>query len=268
MPWAELNDTVTRYEDTGGDAQPLVLVHEMGGTLNSYDEVLPLLTGRFRVIRYDQRGAGVSAKVRGMLRLEDLSSDVAALLDHLGVDDPVQIAGAAVGACVALDVARRWPDRVAGVVGFSPVTACPEANRDAIAAHADRMEAEGMRALEAASIPNILPQSLWTDDAACTAARLRWLANDPASFAAIYRMFAALDFDTQLPEIATPALMVGATEDGLRPPRDVEAVADRLPHGRFVEKATSHVAAVQTPQLFADTVTGFWDDIRTGGNAT
>ena len=32
MPWAELNDTVTRYEDTGGDGQPLVLVHEMGGT--------------------------------------------------------------------------------------------------------------------------------------------------------------------------------------------------------------------------------------------
>ena len=39
--WIEVNGTALRYEVTGGGPATLVLVHEMGGTLDSWDHVLP-----------------------------------------------------------------------------------------------------------------------------------------------------------------------------------------------------------------------------------
>lgn len=255
MRWVDLGTTVLRYDVTGA-GPPLVLIHEMGGTLNSWDAVVPLLAGR-TVVRLDLRGAGLSEKASGQLALEDLVGDIAGLLDHLAIREPVALAGMAVGAAIALRFAQRSPARTEAVIGFSPVTACPLERREAVLAHAARIEGEGLRALAPASIPNILPEVLRTDDAAFQAARCRWLANDPRSFAAIYRMFAHLDLTADLPGIATPALMVGATHDGLRPPADVEAVARRLPRAEYRELPTGHIAAVQTPELAARTTLAF-----------
>ena len=39
-------------------------MHEMGGTLDSWDAVAPRSAENFRVLRYDQRGAGLTEKVR------------------------------------------------------------------------------------------------------------------------------------------------------------------------------------------------------------
>ena len=94
-----------------------------------------------------------------------------------------------------------------------------------ISVDADRIETEGLRALEPGSMPGILPEALRHDERAYLAARARWLANDPRSFAAIYRMFAHLDMAPDYPQIQTPCLLIGATHDGLRPPAAVKAHA-------------------------------------------
>jgi pimeloyl-ACP methyl ester carboxylesterase len=64
----EVNGTALRYDltadVTGASASTLVLIHEMGGTLESWDAALPLLAGRRRALRYDTRGAGLSQKIR------------------------------------------------------------------------------------------------------------------------------------------------------------------------------------------------------------
>ena len=58
MDWIEVNGTALRYEVSGEGAAPLVLVHEMGGTLESWDHVLPALRPGRVVLRHDWRGAG------------------------------------------------------------------------------------------------------------------------------------------------------------------------------------------------------------------
>ncbi len=65
MNYIEVNGVGLRHELSGSGAQTIVLVHEMGGTLESWDEVVPRLAGSRRVLRYDTRGAGMSQKVRG-----------------------------------------------------------------------------------------------------------------------------------------------------------------------------------------------------------
>ncbi len=64
MPWIEANGASLRYELGGSGKETLVLMHEAGGCLESYEDTLPQLEKEFRVLRYDQRGFGFSEKVR------------------------------------------------------------------------------------------------------------------------------------------------------------------------------------------------------------
>ena len=64
MNFIEVNGVSLRYI-VEGVGKPIVLIHEMGGTLESWGLVAPLLASHRKVIRYDTRGAGFSEKIRG-----------------------------------------------------------------------------------------------------------------------------------------------------------------------------------------------------------
>ena len=100
--WLEANGGTVRCE-VAGSGPSVVLVHEMGGTLDSWDGVMPALRA-FRVLRYDLRGFGLSEKLRGAAGIDTLADDVAALMDVIGLSKPAVLVGSALGAGVALHV--------------------------------------------------------------------------------------------------------------------------------------------------------------------
>ena len=116
MPFIEVNGAALRYDLTGAGPTTLVLVHEMGGTLDSWDWVLPVLSRGRRVLRYDTRGAGLSEKIRGAADIDVLADDSAALLDALDIRAKVAIAGVAVGGAIALHFAARHAARTAALI--------------------------------------------------------------------------------------------------------------------------------------------------------
>src|SRR6185295_10626862 len=120
MPWIEANGASLRYELSGSGKDTLVLVHEAGGCLESYEEALPQLEKEFRVLRYDQRGFGFSEKVRE-LTFETVVADLAGLLDALKITTPVNVAGCAMGADFSVGFASRHPKRVAKLAIASPL---------------------------------------------------------------------------------------------------------------------------------------------------
>src|SRR5262245_494711 len=78
MDWVETNGVVLRYELSGTGPVPLLLIHELGGSLEFWDPVLPTFQQDFQVLRYDLRGFGMSEKVK-TLRLDDLLGDIVGL---------------------------------------------------------------------------------------------------------------------------------------------------------------------------------------------
>ncbi len=252
MDWIDAGGVALRYELSGQDGPLVVLLHEMGGTLESWDRVVPLLSRDFRVLRYDMRGFGLSEKIRGTVTVEQLADDLLGLLDTLRLTTPAALVGCAVGAAVALCFAARHPARTARVAVSSPATGIAPERRAALLAHIGRFEQEGLRAIEDASLASSYPPILrQADPARFVATRLRWLGNDPASFAAVYRMLATLDLTQALPRIAVPALFIGCTLDAVRPPEGVAAVASRVPGAHFVTLESGHFAAIQTPEALA-----------------
>ena len=97
MEFAGINGAAMRYELSGAGERTIVLVHEMGGTLESWDGIAPRFAESRRVLRYDFRGSGLSQKVRGELSIDTMADDIAALLDHTKISGKVALAGVAVG---------------------------------------------------------------------------------------------------------------------------------------------------------------------------
>jgi len=262
MDFIELDGVTLRYELSGKGDRTLVLVHEMGGSLESWDDVVPRFAASRRVLRYDTRGAGMSQKVRGKLGIDTMADDIAALLDHIGIAGKVALAGIAVGGAIALHFAARHPERAGAVAVGSPATGMAPDRRAAALERVAKVEAAGMAfAVENAMLSGYAPE-LRGDIARFERFRARWLGNDPASYATISRMLVATDMQDELASLRCPVLVIGGSLDRVRPPPLAEAVAEVIPGARYVEVRTGHYMAVQTPELISDCIEEF---LRTVG---
>jgi 3-oxoadipate enol-lactonase len=257
MQWLDLGGTCLRVRDNGGTGPLLVLVHELGGSIETWDEVVPHLAPRYRILRFDFRGCGMSQKLTGPVTLKELAGDVPALLDALHIGGPALIAGCAVGGAIAAGFAAWWPQRVAKLILFSPSLGVPPAVRAERRAGADRMEREGMHVAEEAAFSAGYPETL-RKPAVFAQFRARWLGNDPRSQAHLMRMLIDLESDDLLHAIRCPTLAVGCSHDMVRPPAYVEGVSRLIANCSFVTIPTSHHAPVQTPELIAQTIDGFF----------
>jgi pimeloyl-ACP methyl ester carboxylesterase len=128
------------YETIGDPSDPpLLLVMGLGMQLIHWDdELCELLAGRgFRVIRFDNRDAGLStqidARVPNLARafagfridapylLDDMAADAVGLLDHLGIE-AAHVAGASLGGMIAQSMAIRHPERVLSLTSIMSTT--------------------------------------------------------------------------------------------------------------------------------------------------
>jgi 3-oxoadipate enol-lactonase len=262
MDFIELDGLTLRFELSGKGDSTLVLVHEMGGSLESWDDVVPRFADSRRVLRYDTRGAGMSQKVRGELGIDTMADDIAALLDALGIAGKVALAGIAVGGAIALHFAARYPERASAVAVGSPATGIAPDRRVAALERVARIEAAGMAFAVEDSMQNGYAPELRGDIRRFERFRARWLGNDPASYATIWRMLAGTDMQGELTRLRCPVLVIGGSLDRVRPPLLAEGVAKAIPGARYIEIPTGHYMAVQTPDLIFDCVDKF---LRTVG---
>lgn len=257
MTWAEVNGASLRYEVSGDGRDGLVLIHEMGSTLESWDEVVPLLPAGRRILRYDMRGCGLSEKLRGTGNIDDFAADVAGLLDHTGIAGRVVVVGGAVGGAVAIRFAARYPDRTAGLIAMAPAAGVAPDRRAAAHERARMLEERGMRFLFGDDLERTYPSALRTDPARVEAFRLRQLGTDPASYAAIHRMIIDLDMSDDFRRIRCPTLVLCGSLDPGRTPDIVKPFADQIPGARFEVIETGHYMPVHTPELIADRISEF-----------
>jgi 3-oxoadipate enol-lactonase len=257
MDFIESNGVGLRYELSGSGDHTLVLVHEMGGSLESWDDVVPRFTGTRRVLRYDTRGAGLSQKARGELTLDTMADDIAALLDNLAITGKVAIAAVALGAAIALHFAARYPERTSAVVVGSPATGITAERRVPALERVAKIEATGMAFAVGDSMQNGYAPELRGDLKRFERFRARWLGNDPGSYATIWRMLANADMQAELTRLSCPVLVIGGSLDRVRPASVAEAIAKSIPGARYVEIRTGHYMAVQTPGLLADCIDEF-----------
>ena len=260
MNWVEANGASLRYEISGQGSQLLVLVHELGGALESWDEVLPALQDDFQVLRYDQRGAGLSEKTN-TLHLDGVVDDLNALLDAVGFTQPVVLVGTALGSDFATAFAAQHPERVKRLVATSPAEGLSDDRRAGMLQRAAMVIERGMRVMAEKSLSVSYPESLRENRARFEHYRARWLTNDPESFAALNKMVAQMSMTGRFAKVQCEALITSGTQDSLRKPEAVKAIAAQFSNATYKELNAGHFLAVQDPDLFRQEILPF---MRTG----
>lgn len=106
------------YYETHGAGRPLILLH--GGLMSSetFGAVLPLLAERHQVIAPDLQGHGRTADIDRPIDVRLMADDIAALIDHLGLEKP-DLVGYSLGGGVALHAAAKYPAKVRRLVAVS-----------------------------------------------------------------------------------------------------------------------------------------------------
>jgi pimeloyl-ACP methyl ester carboxylesterase len=109
--------------ERGAEGPTLLLVHGLAGQLRHFTYgIVDLLASRYRVVAVDRPGSGYSVRVPGSSAALGAQADVlAALIDTLKLGRPI-VVGHSLGGAVALALAQRHPERVAGLALIAPFT--------------------------------------------------------------------------------------------------------------------------------------------------
>jgi 3-oxoadipate enol-lactonase len=251
VPFIEVNGVSLNYELAGANGRSIVLLHELGGTLHSWDAVAPRLGRRFRVLRYDQRGAGLSEKVRREFTNDTLVDDFEALANRAGLGPPYHFVTVAAAATQALRFLEKHPDRVGALVLCNPAPGVDPSRAAALDERAAFAAREGMRASLPTTLALSYPPNLG-ERAAYEAYLGRYLANDPVCFGFGFRVLARTNMLHMLPQIRCPTMVVAGRHDTVRPHAGTAELAKKIAGARFelIEDA-GHFMPTQAPQALA-----------------
>jgi pimeloyl-ACP methyl ester carboxylesterase len=252
------------YDDTGrGD--PLVLVHGHPFDRTMWRPQVAEFARTMRVITPDLRGYGESDVVPGITLLETFARDLAALLDHLGVDRVI-LGGLSMGGQIAMEFHRLFPERLRALV-LADTFATPETpeGREARNAMADRLLRDGMDAYAAEVLPKMItPASIAELPAVAdhVLTMMRGTSREGAA-AALRGRAERPDYLAMLPTVSVPVLVLVGSEDEYTPVSDAEAMCERLPDATLVViNGTGHLPNLEQATGFNQVLGRFLESIR------
>ncbi|RRO20389.1 3-oxoadipate enol-lactonase [Saccharopolyspora rhizosphaerae] len=228
------------HELTGPEGAPVVVLsNSLGTDLRLWDEQVPALAERFRVLRYDQRGHGRSEAKPGPYAMPELGGDVLELLDRLGVDK-AHFAGVSLGGMTGMWLAENAPERVERL---ALICTSADLGNTAWLERAETVRAHGMDAMVEPSLPR------WFTPAAAARPEVREKFGDmirkadPEGYAGCCEAIAGMDVLDGLPTIAAPTLVIAGAEDPATPPSHAERIAAGVPGARVeVLSPAAHLA--------------------------
>jgi pimeloyl-ACP methyl ester carboxylesterase len=132
--YAQVNG-INLYYETHGSGRPLILLHGGLGSGEMFGPVRSTLSERHQVIAVDLQGHGRTADIDRPIDPRLMADDIAALIDHLGLDKP-DLVGYSLGGGVAFHTAVKYPAKVGRLV-----MAAANVRRDAI--YADMLAQQG-----------------------------------------------------------------------------------------------------------------------------
>jgi 3-oxoadipate enol-lactonase len=262
MPRIQVNGIELYFEDTGS-GDPLLLISGVGANTLGWGPLLPPLAGRFRVITFDNRGAGRSSAPSGPYSTQQLADDAVALLDDLGVAR-AHVLGMSFGGTIAQELALASPGRIDRLVLFA-THAFPRPgfwgpwSTFLVQAAEQGLDRAGSALWSMAWMftPTVMAQHDWVETV--LAKRL----NNPYP-APVHGLKAqvgasqAHDSRSRLAQIAAPTLVLVGAEDIITPVADARELAEGIPGARLqVLERGGHLAHLEYPEVVADALLAF-----------
>ncbi|MFI5322141.1 MAG: alpha/beta fold hydrolase [Thermodesulfobacteriota bacterium] len=275
------------YYEIHGAGEPLVLIEGLGYSAWMWYKQIPAFSERYRVIVFDNRGAGNTDKPDTEYSTEIMADDASGLLRTLGIDQ-AHVLGVSLGGFIAQELALRHPDLVKSLVlvstnsgsgkpigrnshpwngfltfwGFLPglfemsgKTGIPPSVEYVL-----KKEARIRYGLSLAFTPEYIK-----DHPDEIERIVKWRLDNPQpGYAWTRQMMAGKKFDSaaRAGEIKAPAVVICGTEDKIVSPESAFVLAERIPDSRFVPiEGSGHLLFIERSEEFNEAVLGFLDEV-------
>lgn len=116
MPYVKSSGANIWY-DVVGDGEPLVLIGGSSLVHRQWDFMLPILRDHFKVILYDQRGAGLSDRPASGITVEQWVDDLRAVLEEIGIKK-THLYGTSNGSFIVVRFAAKHPERTGAIIHY------------------------------------------------------------------------------------------------------------------------------------------------------
>jgi 3-oxoadipate enol-lactonase len=261
MPFASVGDLILHYQRDGLETGPtLVLLHSLGTDLRIWDDVIPHFVEKFRIVRYDLRGHGLSDCPPGPYSMQDHVADLTGLMNSLGIERSVFI-GISVGGMVALAYAAAQPAQLDALVLIDTGLAIgtPAAWNDRI----ENLRHGGMGPMVETILPRWFAPSFIVDHPLEYRGYANMLMRTPLDG---YIASCAALRDTDLHEIAhavtTRTFVMSGSEDISTPPEVGRTLAQSLSDSRFsVIAGVGHLPCIEQPDTLATAIENFLQEL-------
>ena len=247
------NGCTFRCSLEGRVGAPLItLSHGLATDMTMWDDIVPLLTQRYRVLRYDSRGHGGSAATPGDYSLAMLEDDAIGILDTLDFAE-THFVGLSMGGMVGLGLALSRPERLASVAVCDARGSAPVEYRAAWSDRSQKVRDGGIEAMVEPSVTRWLTQGFQRSHPQ-TLDRMRNMVRrtSPEGYCGSAAALRGLDYERLLPDVLVPMLFLTGSGDQGAPPAVVRAMQAMAPGSRYVELPNAgHISVVEQPAPFA-----------------
>jgi pimeloyl-ACP methyl ester carboxylesterase len=248
MPYAKAKDGTMLYHKDWGEGRPVVLIHGWPLTGDTFDDLGIALAERgFRAIIPDRRGFGRSDQPWSGHDYDTYADDVAAVLEHCGIAEPVSLVGFSMGGGeVARFLTKQGKDRVSAAVLISsivPYMLQTDDNPNGVPQAIFDQMTDGMKKDRAGFMTSFAKDFFgqgFIDRPVSQGVlddfwRQAMMAGQRSTLAAA-KAFASTDFRPDLKSFAVPTIVIHGTADKTVPiDATGRVVADQVPGAKMIE---------------------------------
>jgi 3-oxoadipate enol-lactonase len=265
MAVATVNGIELNYQLEGDGEETIVLINGLADDLTTWElQVADFLAAGYRVLRFDNRGVGASAKPAGPYSSQLLADDAKALVDLLGVTD-FHLMGVSMGGMIAQEYALSYPGDLLSVT-FACTYAAP-------GPFCSRMFAMWADMAPVLGVPFVMRDvTLWAftvpffeergSELAEFEGAMRYLDQPVHAYLAQLAVIQDHDTSSRLGQISVPTLVLAGAEDILIPVSLSRRIHDAIPDSEWATTRGGHACCWEYPAEFNKT---FLDFVRQHG---
>jgi 3-oxoadipate enol-lactonase len=245
-----------------GNGPWLTMSHSLACNLHMWDPQMPVLTKKFKVLRFDTRGHGQSSAPAGDYTLEQLADDVKGLLDALKIKQ-THWAGLSMGGMIGQAFALKYPG-----VFQSMVLADTTSRRPPDAA---KMWGERIQNAQTKGMDSLVEGTLarWFTEPYRNSRKdvMQRIGNDirrtpVAGFVGCCHAISKVDYLDRLKEIKVPTLVMVGEHDHGTPPEAARVIQQNLPGSELkILASAAHLSNIEQAEEFNKAMTAFLDRV-------
>jgi 3-oxoadipate enol-lactonase len=267
MPKLHTRDIDIYYEITG-EGEPLLLIHGLGSSTQSWQMQIPVFSAYYKVVTFDLRGHGRSDKPLGPYDISMFAADTAELMKSLRLPS-AHVVGFSLGGMVGFQLCLDAPDMVKSlVVVNSPVTGYRQSLREGFESwkHFTRVQLTGIGKEKQSNGEQLFPK----EDEEQWGQTLTERFGINSMLAQVNSFWAILkgNVTDDLSLINCPTLVIASDEDYV-PVSVKSAYVSRIPRAEIVVIPNSrHAVPIEQSERFNAVLLDFLSEHSSAANAS